>query len=77
MTNVADLDTDTEDRIPFTAHLEELRKRLITSFAAVGIGFALSYGFKEQLFQILTHPLITVMKQGETLIYTGLPVRPF
>jgi sec-independent protein translocase protein TatC len=73
MTNVADLDTDTEDRIPFTAHLEELRKRLITSFAAVGIGFALSYGFKEQLFQILTHPLITVMKQGETLIYTGLP----
>lgn len=73
MTNVADLDTDTEDRIPFTAHLEELRKRLITSFAAVGVGFALSYGFKEQLFQILTHPLISVMKQGETLIYTGLP----
>lgn len=73
MKNVAELAADTEDKIPFTAHLEELRKRLITSFAAVGIGFALSYGFKEQLFQILTHPLITVMKQGETLIYTGLP----
>jgi sec-independent protein translocase protein TatC len=50
-----------------------LRKRLITSFVAVGIGFALSYGFKERLFQILTQPLISVMKQGETLIYTGLP----
>jgi sec-independent protein translocase protein TatC len=64
---------ETEDKIPFTAHLEELRKRLITSFIAVGVGFAIAYGFKEKLFQILTQPLITVMKQGETLIYTGLP----
>ena len=70
---MAELDMDTEDKIPFTAHLEELRKRLITSFIAVGIGFALSYGFKEQLFQILTQPLISVMQEGETLIYTGLP----
>jgi sec-independent protein translocase protein TatC len=70
---VADQETDTQDKIPFTAHLEELRKRLITCFVAVGIGFALSYGFKEKLFQILTQPLISVMKQGETLIYTGLP----
>lgn len=66
-------DLDTADKIPFTAHLEELRKRLITCFIAVGIGFALSYGFKEDLFQILTQPLITVMQEGETLIYTGLP----
>lgn len=70
---MADLETETEDKIPFTAHLEELRKRLITSFIAVAIGFALSYGFKEKLFHILTQPLISVMKQGETLIYTGLP----
>ena len=64
---------DTDDKIPFTAHLEELRKRLIISFIAVGIGFALCYGFKEWLFQILTQPLISVMQDGETLIYTGLP----
>jgi len=64
---------ETEDKVPFTAHLEELRKRLITCFIAVGVGFAASYGFKEKLFQILTQPLISVMKQGETLIYTGLP----
>ncbi|PID40254.1 MAG: twin-arginine translocase subunit TatC [Proteobacteria bacterium] len=71
MIDVADLDT--KDKIPFTAHLEELRKRLITAFIAVGIGFAVSYGLKEKLFQILTQPLISVMNQGETLIYTGLP----
>jgi sec-independent protein translocase protein TatC len=70
---VADLNLDTDDKIPFTAHLEELRKRLITSFIAVCIGFVLCYGFKEKLFQILTQPLISVMKNGETLIYTGLP----
>lgn len=70
---MAELETETQDKIPFTAHLEELRKRLISSFIAVAIGFGLSYGFKEKLFQILTQPLISVMKQGETLIYTGLP----
>ncbi|WP_054689216.1 twin-arginine translocase subunit TatC [Desulfosarcina cetonica] len=67
------MDNDTDDKIPFTAHLEELRRRLIISFIAVGVGFVVCYGFKEKLFQILTHPLITVMKQGDTLIYTGLP----
>jgi sec-independent protein translocase protein TatC len=63
----------TDDKIPFTAHLEELRKRLVTSFIAVAVGFGVCYGFKEKLFQILTQPLISVMNQGETLIYTGLP----
>jgi sec-independent protein translocase protein TatC len=62
-----------EDKIPFTAHLEELRKRLIVCFIAVGIGFAGAYGFKEKLFQVLTAPLIRVMKSGETLIFTNLP----
>ena len=64
---------DDEKKIPFTAHLEELRRRLIVCFIAVGIGFVLSYGFKEKLFQILTRPLISVMKTGDKLIFTGLP----
>ncbi|MEE8399807.1 MAG: twin-arginine translocase subunit TatC [Desulfobacterales bacterium] len=62
-----------DEKIPFTAHLEELRSRLITAFAAVGIGFVLSYGFKEKLFQILTRPLIAAMGAGDKLIFTGLP----
>lgn len=62
-----------EDKIPFTAHLEELRKRLIVCFIAVGIGFVAAYGFKEKLFQVLTAPLIKVMKSGDTLIFTNLP----
>lgn len=64
---------ETEDQIPFTAHLEELRKRLIVCFVAVGVGFVVSYGFKEKLFQILTRPLISVMNAQDNLIFTGLP----
>ncbi len=62
-----------EEKMPFTAHLEELRKRLIVCFIAVAIGFVLSYGFKEKLFGILVGPLVKVMDPGQTLIYTGLP----
>jgi sec-independent protein translocase protein TatC len=62
-----------DEKLPFTAHLEELRSRLIKSLIAVGAGFALCYGFKERLFEILLHPLIQVMPEGGKLIFTGIP----
>jgi sec-independent protein translocase protein TatC len=62
-----------EEKLPFTTHLEELRDRLVRCFIAVGVGFVVSFGFKEKLFQILVNPLVKVMKEGDTLIYTGLP----
>jgi sec-independent protein translocase protein TatC len=65
--------TEDEDKLPFTSHLEELRKRLIHCFIAVIIGFLISYGFKEKLFEILTYPLMQVMQEGDTLIFTGIP----
>ena len=61
-----------DDKIPFTAHLEELRKRLIICFVAIGIGVVIAYGFKEKLFEILTLPLIREMRPGDKLIFTGL-----
>ena len=73
MTTADDTEREPDDKIPFTAHLEELRKRLIICFVAVAVGFVVCYAFKEKLFQILTQPLISVMHQGDTLIYTGLP----
>ncbi|MDP7416913.1 MAG: twin-arginine translocase subunit TatC [Desulfobacterales bacterium] len=66
-------ETNETGKISFTSHLEELRKRLIVCFVSVGIGFALSYGFKEKLFQILSRPLIAVMAADDKLIFTGLP----
>lgn len=62
-----------DEKLPFTGHLEELRKRIISCFIAVGIGFVISYAFKEYLFEILTLPLINAMGSGEKLIFTGLP----
>jgi sec-independent protein translocase protein TatC len=62
-----------EDKIPFTSHLDELRRRLIIAFIAVAIGFVAAYGFKEYLFEILVRPLKLVMAEGDTLIFTNLP----
>jgi len=62
-----------EGKLPFTGHLDELRKRLITCFIAIGIGFVGSYAFKDKLFAILVNPLVSVMEAGDTLIFTGLP----
>ena len=65
--------TDADNKLPFTGHLDELRKRLIVCLVAVGVGFVLSYGFKAQLFEILTQPLIKAMQTGDKIIFTGLP----
>ncbi|NLJ29087.1 MAG: twin-arginine translocase subunit TatC [Deltaproteobacteria bacterium] len=61
------------DKMPFTEHLEELRKRLIYIAVAIGIGFLISYAFKERLFEILMKPWIEALPQdqGAKLIYTA------
>lgn len=43
---------------PFATYLREIRKRLILSFIAVGVGFLICYGFSDSIFEILTAPLI-------------------
>lgn len=62
-----------EHKIPFTAHLEELRNRLVRSFIAIIIGASAAYAFKEKLFDILTRPLLEVLPNEGTIIFTGLP----
>ncbi|MBW1850102.1 MAG: twin-arginine translocase subunit TatC [Deltaproteobacteria bacterium] len=64
---------DSPEKQPFLDHLEELRKRLIASAIAVGIGFVISYIFSERIFQILIEPLKAVLPEGDQLIFTGLP----
>ena len=45
------------DKLLVTEHLGELRKRLIVSFAAIVIGFGLSFHFSEYIFSILIFPM--------------------
>jgi sec-independent protein translocase protein TatC len=59
-------------RMPLTAHLEELRTRLIRALIAVGIGFALSYGFSEPLVAWLLEPLTALRPEEALVIGTGV-----
>jgi sec-independent protein translocase protein TatC len=62
-----------DEKIPFIAHLEELRYRLIICLIAVGIGFIISYTIKERIFYFLTQPLLKVLPPDQKrLIFTGL-----
>ena len=61
-----------DEKIPFMAHLEELRRRLIICFVAIGIGFAASYYFSKQIFDILMQPLLEALPPEGSLIFTGL-----
>ncbi len=61
-----------EKKLPLTSHLQELRKRLILSFIAVGVGFFLCYALKEFLFDILAAPLLSMIPKGGTLIFTSV-----
>jgi sec-independent protein translocase protein TatC len=48
-----------DDKLPFTDHLDELRHRLIISVVGIGIGFAISYAFSQQILFLLQRPMPT------------------
>jgi sec-independent protein translocase protein TatC len=62
----------TEDKLPFTSHLEELRKRIIVCLIAVAAGFLLTYNFAEEIFTLLVKPLQKELPSESWLIFTGL-----
>jgi sec-independent protein translocase protein TatC len=66
---------DPEAELPkmsFLDHLEELRKRLLVSFIAVGVGFLVCWAFAERIFAELQKPLAQFLPPGDTLAYTRL-----
>lgn len=67
------MDETTEEKLPLTAHLEELKKRLVRSLIGIGIGFGACYYYKEWLFKIITKPLMDVMPKNSHMIFTSLP----
>jgi len=67
------MENPAEEKLPLTAHLEELRKRLVRVLIVVGIGFGVCYMFKDWSFQVITRPLVEVLPRNSSLVYTGLP----
>jgi sec-independent protein translocase protein TatC len=61
-----------EKKLSLTSHLQELRKRLILSFIAIGVGFIICYLFSDALFDIIAKPLMKVMPVGGTLIFISV-----
>jgi sec-independent protein translocase protein TatC len=57
------------ERLPFNAHLEELRKRLIRAAAAWLVGFLACYGYAERLFQLISHPVRAALPEGSSLVF--------
>jgi sec-independent protein translocase protein TatC len=47
-------------KMPLTAHLEELRWRLIKALGAIAVAFFGCYAVAEQLFEFLTQPLLSL-----------------
>ena len=61
-----------EEKLPLTAHFEELRKRIIICLIAIGIGFSLSYFFVEHIFSFISRPLTVVLPRESSFIFTGI-----
>lgn len=61
-----------EVTMPLTAHLEELRWRVVRALIAVMIAFVGCYFFSERVFELLTEPLLGLGDQHVQLIGTGV-----
>ena len=58
---------------PLVNLLQRLRKRLVSSAIAIGVGFIVCYIFSETLFRALARPLKVELAPDSSFIYTGLP----
>jgi sec-independent protein translocase protein TatC len=63
---------ESDARMPLTAHLEELRARLIRALLAVAVAFVLCYAFAEPIFAFVVRPLEEVSPPNARLIGTGV-----
>ncbi|HUK14568.1 MAG TPA: twin-arginine translocase subunit TatC [Thermoanaerobaculaceae bacterium] len=63
-------------RMTLLEHLEELRRRIAWSLAAVFVGFLLCWGFADKIFLLLAQPITKFLPPGDKLAFTGL-VDPF
>lgn len=58
-------------KMSFLEHLEELRRRLLFSFIAIGAGFFVCWRFSDTIFNWIEQPLLPFL-HGDKLAYTRL-----
>jgi sec-independent protein translocase protein TatC len=74
-TGLAPLPPDDDEESPsgkmsFLEHLDELRKRIINSCIAIGVGILVTFAFIERIFNFLLAPTRKVLPPGVKIIYT-------
>jgi sec-independent protein translocase protein TatC len=57
-------------KMSFLEHLDELRRRIIYSLIAVGVGFAIAYAFIDQIFGFIMRPMQLMLQPGQKLAFT-------
>jgi sec-independent protein translocase protein TatC len=78
----ASADEQKRDSMPtmgFLDHLEELRRRLVYSIAAIAVGFFACWGFREKIYAVMQKPIMDALKSHgmpDKLVYLN-PVDPF
>ncbi len=64
-----------EKRLPFLAHLEELKVRIMRSLYGLVVGVVACFIFKDQIWNFIAAPLVSVMQRPEVHIQS--PIETF
>lgn len=65
-------DAGEDATMPLTAHLEELRWRIVKAMIGVTIAFGCCYFYSDRVFELLTRPLVDLNDSRLQLIGTGV-----
>jgi sec-independent protein translocase protein TatC len=57
-------------KMSFLEHLDELRKRIVNSCIAIGVGVVLTFAFIDKIFNFLLAPTRKALPPGVKMIYT-------
>ncbi len=58
-----------DERMPLTSHLEELRRKLIISGVSWLVAFLACYSFAEPLFDMIASPVRAALPEGTSLVF--------
>ena len=58
-----------DDRMPLTSHLEELRRKLIIAGVSWLVAFLACYTFAEPLFDLIASPVRSALPEGTSLVF--------
>ena len=53
-------------------HLEELRRRIVYSLAALGVGILACWTFRDAIFRFLARPIMPLLPEGRKLTFLGV-----